>query len=987
MQVVSAFFNAISFAYLLNTDENLIETILGASCYLRSLKTRVMIPFTDRIATYILEEKLALQHLTVIVPSERMIGYLQRALFNADGQPKLSPKIITIDRWMQGMVDEPVVDKTRLLFRLYEIYRKNPVEHETGGFDTFLSWGQLLLSDFDEIDRYLVNPQQLFKNLRDVRELENWSFNREELTSGQQKFMEFWDKLGPYYEELTKELLQTKQTTKGKVYRKVAENIGLAFKKDAKSQFVFAGFNALSVAELSIMKQLFVMGRAHIFMDSDSFYLNDPFHEAGTFQRVLLEHLQVKKLPFVEDTLRSKSCTVEVIECAQSTGQAKVVGTLLANLSQKELNETLVLLADEQLIVSMIQQLPKSIGKANITLGLPLRATALRLWVDLLFRIQESMSRRKRSAVYHKDVNQYLHHPFIQGILNYDELKNVRGIESDIVNKNRLFVSIDRLNLSPRFAELNKRIFTPWENDWNDAVKAIRELNTLLDEQLTEKNMLEKAVIRSFNASLSGLQNVLSETIPDMHLGTFKNLFNQHWSTESMAYFGNPAEGLQIMGLLETRGLDFKRLIVLGLNEGTMPPTNPIQTLIPMDLRRFFHLPTPREKQGLFAHHFYRLLHHAEEVMITYATAQDGIGSHEPSRFIQQLELELAVQNPAFVMEKRFYTLGNNELIAEHEVEKTDALFKRLDEMLLEGISYSKLKAFIDCPLNFYYRYILRIGEETKVEEELESNTLGTILHQVLENLFLPYAALNPLYADRNVLPPAVSIDDLKKMKAAAPLEVDKAFQQYFSDDPSVYASGINHISYVVANEIIQKVLSKELSELSKDPEATLFIESLEKDITVLTTFQLNGEEKPAKLHGVLDRIDRKNGRSRVVDYKSGEVKQENVQVNLDKSEDHVATILKRVYSGAKTHALQLMFYCYLYKEAYGKPLDEVGIFSFINTSESPFYLDFKSAVTLTEITEYVHPTIEAVLTELYDKEIPFKHNPKAKFCSYCAGM
>jgi len=179
-------------------------------------------------------------------------------------------------------------------------------------------------------------------------------------------------------------------------------------------------------------------------------------------------------------------------------------------------------------------------------------------------------------------------------------------------------------------------------------------------------------------------------------------------------------------------------------------------------------------------------------------------------------------------------------------------------------------------------------------------------------------------------------------------------------------------------------VLSKEISELTKDPEATLFIESLEKDISVETTFDLNGEEKPARLHGVLDRIDRRNGHSRVIDYKSGEVKDENVSVNLQKSEDYVATILKRVYSGAKTHTLQLMFYCYLYKHEYGKSLDEVGIFSFINTSESPFYLDFKSEATIAEITESVHATIEAVLKELYDQEQPFRHNPKAKFCSYC---
>lgn len=941
-------------------------------------------PFTDRVAAAILRspERLPLAHLTIVVPSERMIGYLQRSLFRYDNQPKLSPKIVTIDRWMQSLVDEPVLDKSRLLFHLYEIYRKNPVESESIGFDHFLNWGQLLLNDFDEIDRYLVQPKQLFKNLRDIRELENWSFNREELSPGQQRFLEFWEKLGPYYEELTEQLKDLRQTTKGKVYRKVAENIDRVFAKDAKAQFVFAGFNALSVAEQSILKQLYVMGRAQIFMDSDTYYLNDPYHEAGGFQRALLEQLQVKSLPFVEDRLLHKTCAVEVIECAQSTGQAKVVGTLLAELSTAELNETLVLLADEQLIVPMIQQLPKSISTANITLGLPLRATALRLWTDLLFRIQESMLRRKRTAVYHKDVNQYLHHPFIQGILGRDELDGIRRIENDITGKNRLFVPVAHLDLSEQLTALNQLVFTPWENNWLKAVDAIQEMNRLLDDRLTDKNMLEKAVIRSFNAALTGFRNLLEDGVPEMQLGTFKTLFNQHWSTESMAYFGNPMEGLQLMGLLETRGLDFKRLIVLGLNEGTMPPTNPIQTLIPMDLRRFFSLPTPREKQGLFAHHFYRLLHAAETVHITYATAQDGISSNEPSRFIQQLELELAAQNPQFRMEKRFYSLGNEELVAGHEVEKTPALLQRFDEMLREGMSYSRLKAFIDCPLNFYYRYVLRIGEETKVEEELESNTLGTILHHVLEKLFEPFAASNPVLQGK---PVAVTIDDLKKMQKAAPLEVDKAFQLFFSDDPSVYASGINHISYVIANEIVQKVLKREIRERMENPEKLLFIEALEQEIIAETTFDINGERKPARLHGVLDRIDRNGDRLRVIDYKSGEVRPDHVTVNLGKSEDLVSAILKRMYSGEKSHTLQLLFYCFLYEQQYGKPLNEIGIFSFINTSESPFFLDFKSETSIAEMSETVHATIEAILQDLYDTSKTIKHNPKAKFCAYCS--
>jgi ATP-dependent helicase/nuclease subunit B len=469
-----------------------------------------------------------------------------------------------------------------------------------------------------------------------------------------------------------------------------------------------------------------------------------------------------------------------------------------------------------------------------------------------------------------------------------------------------------------------------------------------------------------------------------MQLGTFRNVFNQHWSTESMSYFGNPMEGLQIMGLLETRGLDFKRLIVLGLNEGTMPPTNPIQTLIPMDLRRFFQLPTPREKQGLFAHHFYRLLHLAEAIHITYATAQEGVGSQEPSRFIQQLELELSLENANFQVTKKFYTLGNEELIAGHEVTKTPAVITRLDAMLQEGITFSKLNTFLECPLNFYYRYVLRIGEESKVEEAIESNTLGTILHEVLENLLVPFARTNETYVLNNVVPPPVGLDDWKQMKKDAPVEVEKAFQRHFNEDPSVYASGTNHITYVVANEIIQKVLSREIAECEAHPESTLRIDALEHTIAVETTFELNGKSRPAKIHGVLDRIDQRGGRFRVIDYKSGGVRPEAVSISLGKSGTTEA-ILKKVYDrNAKNHVLQLLIYCYLFRHGYGKSLDEVGIFSFINTSESPFYLDFKGELSLVEATQLVEEVIQSILQDLYNTEVPFKHRHGAKYCSYC---
>jgi ATP-dependent helicase/nuclease subunit B len=278
-----------------------------------------MKPFVDRIADLLEEHQLDFRHTTIIVPSQRMTAYLQAALFRKVGKPILMPEMRTIDAWVQQLTPDPVIDPTIALFELFRIFQADPVEHEIPTFDAFLAWGQLLLNDFDEIDRYLVDPKQLFKNLRDVREIEQWSFNGDDLSKGQQKFMAFWDKLGPYYFAFEKRLNELHGTTKGKAYRDLATQIDRVFAKDPKRQFVFAGFNALSKAELAIFRQLTKMGRALVIMDSDCFYLDDKFHEAGQFQRSLLQELGVKELPFVANELTSKAAEIELVACAQVT--------------------------------------------------------------------------------------------------------------------------------------------------------------------------------------------------------------------------------------------------------------------------------------------------------------------------------------------------------------------------------------------------------------------------------------------------------------------------------------------------------------------------------------------------------------------------------------------------------------------------------------------------------------------------------------------
>ena len=646
--------------------------------------------FTDQIATYIKDNNLDLKHLTIVLPSERAKKYISASLFKAYQKPMIAPKMVTIDRWVRDLSDKTVIDKTRVLIRLFDIQLKSAKTIEDHSFDEFLTWGNMLLSDFDELDRYLLDSKQLFSNLADIKEIENWSFGNENLTESQKRFMEFWDRLPGYYTELNKVLDAEKVCYMGKAYRHVCENLDVVFAEDKDRHFLFAGFNALSPAEISIMKQLHKMGRGHVLINADKFYLNTESHEAGRFMRDLKQELGISNLPFVEDRLLTEKKEIDIIECAQTAGQAKVAGTLLDEMEPELIDQTLVLLADESLIVPVLKNLPKKIGKANITLGLPLRNTALRTWVDLLFGIQENKLRFKSEGIYFNDLQKLWNHPFVNAILTDEEKANVVRIEHEIIKRNSIFLSLKNIEIGEIGNKIMQLVFKPWKNNWLDGLLTIRELSRFIYQYLEEAFDFEKAILEGFDRALIDFENISKEGLPDMNLRSFKTLFNQHWNLKNIAYHGNPMEGLQIMGLLETRLLDFENIICVGMNEGSMPPTNPIQTMIPMDLRKYFSLPTPREKQGLFAHHFYRLLHHCNKMYVTYTSAQEKIGSNEASRYLLQLELELSRLNTNIIIQKKFYSIPNETVENKQTVvQKTTEILERLDEIFAHSTSAS----------------------------------------------------------------------------------------------------------------------------------------------------------------------------------------------------------------------------------------------------------------------------------------------------------
>ena len=929
--------------------------------------------FLKQLAAHIKDKNYDLRSLSIILPSERATKYLAEALLAEYGKPIFSPEITTIDRWVKKH-SKPIIDNTRLLIRLFEMYR----ETDEGRFETFeefTTWGSMLLSDFDDIDRYMLDYKQVFKNLKAIKELESWKIDEEKLSASQKKFMEFWERIPNYYDKLHQKISEKGFVTAGLAYRQLAENPEVLFKKNENQFFIFAGFNALSLAELTIIKKLIRRNRAEYIINADKYYLENPIHEAGAFLRKNIDFLEIKNPLFITDNLNNKELNIQVVECAQHTGQVKVAATELEKLSQDEVNETLVLLSDESLIGAMVKNIPASIGKANVTLGLPLSQTPIKSWVELIFDIQENKIRFKTEAFYFKDLQRSINNVLILSSLDAKEKNQLVKLEQETIRKNKIFQRVDSLNIGQKAEIMLQSLSINWKNDWKLAMSQIRKLNNILLESLSQNAEFERNIVLIFDDALLEFQQIIEEGIPEMNLRSFKSLFYQHWNGKNMAFHGNPTNGLQIMGLLETRLMDFERIFILGFNEGKLPGTNPVRTIIPMDLRYGLGLPSTRDKQGIFAHHFYRLLHHCKNAWITYTTAAEQIGSNESSRYLLQLKLELAKINQNVKISNQFYTVPFPEFneLPSNVVDKKPEIIARLDSFFERAISASALNKYLSCPLDFYYRYLVEFGEEKSVEEGVESNTFGSFIHKTLEVLFKPFAQRDEDGDYVTPSPPPISTSDIDKMLNDFNPILYSQFLEFFGGDESLFKNGKNLLSYEMAMEITKNVLIKEKEFISNTTEL-VYIEQVEAAMNTELEVNVNGELKRIKFKGYIDRIDRIGDKFRVIDYKSGKVKDEDVKFKV------LEEGLKQSFKKTK-HALQLTLYCLFFKEKYNCFPDQAIIMSLVK-SDKLFVLNYEEEIE--GMTLVFKDLVEELLNEIYNLDIHFEHDSDAKYCGYC---
>lgn len=877
-----------------------------------------------------------------IVPSQRA-GVFIKEEFKKLVAVGFLPTILNIEAFIEEITEIKKIDSVQLLFHFYSVYKN--IEENSEEFERFFSWAITVLQDFNEIDQHLTNAKDIFTYLKDIERLKTWSVKKPLVQTEMMKnHFSFMEKLGEYYHAFYAYLKEKNIGYQGLIYRESTKKIAQYIQKNSHKKYYFIGFNALNKAEEYLFQQMLNAGNTDIYWDIDTEFLNSK-HQAGTFIRkyksdwnyYLTNEFQTSSSNF------NSPKNIEVIGASKNVTQIKYVGEVLKKLPN--FNKTAYVLADESLLPITLNSLPKEVKAINITMGYPLKdvpTTSLFSSIFNLFINQEKLQRTIQEQFYFKDVLQFFKQPNIQSLLIVNEVNIFDAIALKIAQDNDAFISIYQLDsfLVSLDAPIKKCILAIFKKFSNslEFIERIIDLIVLLKENA---NPLEKEYLFRFYTTFTQLQNLQIEYNYLKTLKTIHQLFNQLIQSESISFKGEPLQGLQLMGMLETRVLDFENVIITSVNENVLPKGGVQNSFIPFDVKLEFNLPTYREKDAIFSYHFFRLLQRAKNIFLLYNSENDSFGGGEKSRFISQLlhlkpnlkELQIA---PNVTTEKR-------SLI---EIPKTKEILEKLKEQAIKGFSPSTLTNYLYNPIDFYKQKVLGVREYKEVEETVAANTMGTIIHDTLDVLYQPFIGK------------FITKEDIKKMLPNVEDLVAYYFKKHFQSS-DVY-TGKNRLIFEISKDYINRFLTIEINSLQESD--TLKIIATEQDLEA--TIAIDEFDFPIKLRGQVDRIDQLNGVTRIIDYKTGNVTAANLKVS------DISVIAEEKYS----KAIQVLLYAFLYSQNFETTELEGGIISFKNLKGGVLKVDFgrkDHKITSEKIDEFLI-SIKNLIKEIFNPEIPF---------------
>ena len=924
-----------------------------------------------------------ISEISFVFPNRRAGVFFRKYLSEEIDAPLFSPQILTIEQLLEQLSSLQQVDQTELLFRLFEVYRQvHLLPHgEDESFDNFVFWGRMMLSDFNDVDMSMANVEKLFANLSDVKDIEilfaGDSVEQRDLykqfvesfsaDSGKyhKRFMHVWRSMHGIYAGLRESLARDGLAYEGMLCRDVVEKMMQQQIVDAEKKYVFVGFNALSGVESELMRQLKEMGIAEFCWDYESAFLSDKDNRASLFMEDNLLRFG-NNMPKAEkkDTLPD----ITLVEVPSETGEAGVVSSVLKQIAKAgvaDWTDTGIVLPDEHLLSAVRGAVPQEVDSLNITMGQALKETPVMSLLQHLSELQV-LSKKMQGAetmFYYKPVLALLAHPYVSCKLSEAE----KAVRIDMQKQNMTYVSKSMFAGS----ELLSKIFVAYE-DAKQCVVGLREVLQGLvladDEQAAEKNEYLYQTVLQVN-KLGRLLDKYDTAVPNVK--TLFAILTALVSGVRVPFEGEPLSGLQIMGVLESRSMSFKNLIITDVNEDTLPGKSQQQTYIPYDLRRAYGLPTEERQDAVFAYNFYRLIAGAEHVWLIENTTANDLRSGEPSRYVYQLEEQYHVpikrQNvgmlPAIGTQVQPIVEKDERVLAELRA----ALFVQDDNVGGRGLSPSALNTYVECPMKFYLSYVKHLRENDKITEETGADQFGTVLHNTMEELYKPFEGGKE-----------VQKHDLEQMceQVSRGKIVNDVYRRVFLKGAKTELEGKDMLVIHVLKQYVLHVLNYD-KRLAPFRYAASEVECRARvDVENVGTVLIKG---------YLDRVDIVNDYCRVVDYKTGKMKS-----TLDKIENLF------VAGPSADHVRQTLIYCLMLTENrldskfdYKDCTDVVPHIYYVKQNGNQ--LDLQIGLTKETMSGYssvkinFKKALEGVITEIFDTKVPFlcKKNDNCKYCPF----
>lgn len=938
-----------------------------------------MKPFLQEVAEDLITKfGQNLQDCAIVFNNKRPAAYLQKHLADLYQKPFWSPAIFTVQEFFATATQLKIADHYTQFFTLYDCYinlLKNEGVEKLPSIAKFHNIAQIILGDFGQIDNDLVNADQLFTELEDIAVINQqfdfltaeqkeflsqfWqSYSEGKYKKQQALFIQMWKRMPQLFHQFHQQLEQTGFITMSRLYKKIADGtneVNFAAKY-AGGKLVFIGFNALSKAEAKAFKRWQEEGKAIFYFDTDSYYLADEMQEAGLFLRRNFKMGLTNQLSNETSDLKAVEREVNVYKVQGQTAQAKILNELLIDEKELILNDqpmpsTAIILADESLLIPVMQTIPSTVGDkkidVNITMGFGLVNSSLYGLADLWLTVQSELKAKK--TIQHQTAATFLSHP-LTGI---SDAKRPKIIDA-LINEQLIEIPYQRLT---RQGGLFAGFFEPISSSADAVNKLAEVLDFVLNRELAAKKLkkidadLFGKTIQELNRLHDTLQHHIEKYNSEIELSFVLSLIQKSLSAVAVPLAGDPLSGIQIMGLLESRNLNFDRVIILGLNEGVVPQVSTGTTFIPDSLRRAYGLPVLENQDAISAYMFYRLVQRAKNIDFVYNSLTDESNSGEPSRFIKQLEYESHFR----FTHRELQLPVKTELKREEVIVKSEKVQAVLNKYLSgqKYLSASALTTYIANPIDFFYKNIAGIKEPNEVEETIEAYKVGLILHDVMEQF----------YGQLQTIDPAITVERIKEKQQ----DIDRLIMQSFAfvlhenRDALVKLNGMQKVIYAIVLEYVNIILKQDIAD------APFTVIGLEQKGNVNFSFKANGLPQQIKLYGIIDRVDLKDGVYRIVDYKTGSDKLKYSCIE-DCFDTHGTNINKAL--------VQTLFYTHVYEEISKNKNVEPNLYIVKTMNKEGVNFSTKNGILkadfLASEKQIFLNSLRDKLQELFDYSIPF---------------